>query len=67
LVYQLGAGVSSYTLARSSRGVDLVPVINQYNLAQNFFPVFFRTPRFRPPPPSMRLVSPPPGRPGGQP
>ncbi len=62
MTYQLGAGVSSYRLAQSSRGVDLVPVVNQYNLAQSFFPIFFRTPRFRPPPPAARLAPPPPGR-----
>lgn len=59
--YTLGAGTSSYTLRRSTRGVDLVPVVNQYNLAQSFFPVFFRTPNRRPPPPAPpRPPGPPP-------
>jgi hypothetical protein len=60
VVYQLGGGTSSYTLAQSSRGVDLVPVVNQYNLAQSFFPTFFRAPGARPPPPAQAQSPPPP-------
>ncbi|GFH22617.1 hypothetical protein HaLaN_20111 [Haematococcus lacustris] len=42
--YTLGGGTAGFTLRRSSQGLQITPVVNQFNLAATFVPYVAQLP-----------------------